>query len=58
MPKTVSVTVGCEGGFSEKEARAAADGGLISVNLGPRILRCETAPSYVLSAISYEYEMK
>lgn len=57
MPKTVSVTVGCEGGFSEKEARAAADGGLISVNLGPRILRCETAPAYALSALSYHFEL-
>ena len=57
-PKTVSVIVGCEGGFSEKEALDARDAGLIPVNLGPRILRCETAPSYVLSCISYALELK
>jgi 16S rRNA (uracil1498-N3)-methyltransferase len=56
-PRTVSVTVGCEGGFSAREANAAISGGLISVGLGPRILRCETAPSYALSALSYHFEI-
>ena len=56
-PRTVSVTVGCEGGFSEREAKAAISAGLISVGLGPRILRCETAPSYALSALSYHFEL-
>ncbi len=55
--KTVSVVVGCEGGFSKDEAERAVSSGLIPVNLGPRILRCETAPSYVLSAISYAFEL-
>lgn len=55
--RTVSVIVGCEGGFSEKEAEEARAAGLIPVNLGPRILRCETAPAYVLSAISYVLEL-
>ena len=55
--KTLSVIVGCEGGFSLEEAEKASRAGLISVNLGPRILRCETAPAYVLSAISYVFEL-
>lgn len=55
--RTISVTVGCEGGFSEKEAEQARTAGLKLVNLGPRILRCETAPSYVLSAISFVLEL-
>ena len=55
--KTVSVIVGCEGGFSEKEADEARAAGLTAVNLGPRILRCETAPDYVLSAISFVLEL-
>ena len=55
--KTVSVMVGSEGGFSEEEARAAAEAGMIPVGLGPRILRCETAPDYALSAISYRFEL-
>jgi len=56
-PKSISVIVGCEGGFSPDEAEEAKNAGLTSVNLGPRILRCETAPSYVLSAISYVFEL-
>ncbi len=55
--KTISVIVGSEGGFSKEESEAAAAAGLTPVNLGPRILRCETAPSYVLSAISYFKEL-
>ena len=55
--KEISVIVGCEGGFSEEEAEAARQAGCISVTLGKRILRCETAPSYVLSAISYRFEL-
>lgn len=57
LPKSCSVVVGCEGGFSLEEADEAVKGGLIPVNLGPRILRCETAPDYVLSAISYRFEL-
>ena len=57
-PKSISVMVGAEGGFSHEEAELAIERGCRSVSLGERILRCETAPSYVLSAISYEYEMR
>lgn len=56
-PKSISVIVGCEGGFSTSEAALAKSAGLRLVNLGPRILRCETAPSYVLSVISYMFEL-
>lgn len=55
--KSVSVTVGSEGGFSPEEAEYARNSGLISVSLGPRILRCETAPSYVLSSLSFFFEL-
>ena len=54
---SISVVVGAEGGFSPEEAGEAHDAGLVSVGLGPRILRCETAPLYALSALSYEYEL-
>ncbi len=56
--RRIGVVVGSEGGFSKDEAERAKDKGLKMANLGPRILRCETAPAYVLSAISYEYELK
>lgn len=54
---TVSVIVGCEGGFSLDEASAAIAAGLIPTGLGKRILRCETAPSYALSCLSYFFEL-
>ncbi len=54
---SISVVVGSEGGFSPKEAQDAISKGLIPVNLGPRILRCETAPMYALSAISFFFEL-
>lgn len=54
---SIAVIVGSEGGFSEKEASAAANVGLLSVGLGPRILRTETASSFALACISYEYEL-
>ena len=56
-PSTISVIVGSEGGFSPEEAETAREAGLTPVNLGPRILRCETAPMYALSAISYQLEL-
>ena len=55
--RSISVIVGCEGGFSPEEAELCREAGLVSVSLGNRILRCETAPSYVLSAISYRFEL-
>lgn len=56
-PKSIAVIVGSEGGFSTEEANQAISAGALSVSLGKRILRCETAPVFVLSAISYELEI-
>ena len=56
-PRSIAVIVGSEGGFSYDEIEAAKSRGITSVSLGERILRCETAPSFMLSAISYEYEL-
>ena len=53
----ISVIVGSEGGFSEKEAMHAKDKGFLLTGLGPRILRCETAPTFVLSCLSLYYEL-
>ena len=49
-----AVVTGPEGGFSEKEALLAQDAGLACVSIGPRILRCETAPVAAVCAIMYE----
>ena len=55
--KNIAVIIGSEGGFSLAEAEAAQKAGCHLVGLGKRILRCETAPLCVLSAISYEFEL-
>ena len=49
-----AVLSGPEGGFSPEEAAFAVGRGLPSVSIGPRILRCETAPLAALCAILYE----
>lgn len=54
----VAIFVGPEGGIDEAEVKYLESKGFISCGLGPRILRCETAPLYVLSAISFETELK
>lgn len=54
---SVSIMTGSEGGFSPGEAEVAAESGMIMCGLGRRILRCETAPVYVLSAVAYESEL-
>ena len=49
--RTFSVFTGPEGGFDPAEAEYAAEHGMLSVSLGPRILRCETAPICALTAV-------
>lgn len=49
-----SLVTGPEGGFSEREALAARAAGLHCVSIGPRILRCETAPVAALCAVMYQ----
>jgi 16S rRNA (uracil1498-N3)-methyltransferase len=49
---------GPEGGLSEQEIVRLTESGFVSCGLGPRILRTETAPLYVLSAISYHFELQ
>ena len=53
----IAVIIGAEGGFSAREADYIIEAGAKSVSLGKRILRCETAPTFVLSCIAYETEM-
>ncbi|UTE76391.1 16S rRNA (uracil(1498)-N(3))-methyltransferase [Rossellomorea sp. KS-H15a] len=55
--QSVLVVFGPEGGLSEKEIELLKSGGFLTCGLGPRILRTETAPLYVLSAISYQLEL-
>ena len=48
--KRIAIVTGSEGGFSVEEAAAAKAAGAVTVGLGPRILRCETAPLAALTA--------
>ncbi len=51
IPKTISVFIGSEGGFSIKEAQQAKEKGMIMTGLGRRILRTETASGFVLACL-------
>ena len=49
--KSVAFLVGPEGGIAEREAGMAMEKGVCLASLGPRILRTETAPLCVMSAV-------
>jgi 16S rRNA (uracil1498-N3)-methyltransferase len=50
-PLRIALVTGAEGGFAAEEAQAAEAAGAHCVGLGPRILRCETAPLAALAAV-------
>ena len=54
----VLILIGPEGGIDETEVEALIQAGFCPIGLGPRILRTETAPIYVLSAMSYVLEIE
>ncbi len=56
-PCEVAFFVGPEGGFSKNEVQSASEAGIEGVGLGNRILRTETASAFVLSALTYRYEL-
>lgn len=49
---------GPEGGLSETEVKRMQAQNVIAAGLGPRILRTETAPLYLLAAASYHFELE
>lgn len=55
--REVAVFVGPEGGFAPDEAEAARAAGAVSVSLGHRILRTESAAPFVLACLSLKWEM-
>ena len=54
-PRSVSVLIGPEGGFTHEEVETARSYGFHSLSLGPRIFRAETAPLVVLSILQAEW---
>lgn len=55
--ESLLILFGPEGGFSHSEIQLFENAAAKVCGLGPRILRAETAPLYVLSAISYQFEL-
>ena len=53
---SITLVVGPEGGFEQREVDNLVDNGFEVVSLGKRILRSETAPLFLLSIIGYMYE--
>ena len=56
-PLTSAIYIGPEGGYDTREVALAQSAGFPSVNLGRRILRCETASGFVLSCMTYAFEL-
>ncbi|KXG11332.1 16S rRNA (uracil(1498)-N(3))-methyltransferase [Anoxybacillus rupiensis] len=56
--QSMLVLFGPEGGLAEHEITKLQENGFFTCGLGPRILRTETAPLYVLAAASYEWELR
>lgn len=54
--KSILALFGPEGGFSESEVKLLKENGFISIGLGPRIMRTETAPLYFMASCSYQFE--
>ena len=52
--ETLSLFVGPEGGFNDAEIARARDLGVLTVSLGPRILRTETAGPVLAALALYE----
>jgi 16S rRNA (uracil1498-N3)-methyltransferase len=50
-PQPVIILVGPEGGFTPEEEAAAIEAGAISLSLGPRVLRTETAGLAALASL-------
>ncbi len=55
--KTIGIFIGPEGGFAEKEVKLVEEIGGMSISLGRRILRTETAGLTTLSILMYYLEI-
>lgn len=54
-PQSIALLIGPEGGLSEDEVTRAQNKGFKSMQLGPRVLRTETAPIAALSILQYQW---
>ena len=56
IPGSIAIVIGPEGGFEPVEAERIVNNGGVSVSLGKRILRTETAGMAMLAQIMYEFD--
>lgn len=54
-PETIALLIGPEGGFTEQEVELASRRDFTPLQLGPRVLRTETAPIAALSILQYRW---
>ncbi len=55
IQKRFTGVIGPEGGFADREIRALKDNGFITISLGNRILRAETAAIALVTLVQYEW---
>ncbi|MEE9566186.1 MAG: 16S rRNA (uracil(1498)-N(3))-methyltransferase [Desulfobacteria bacterium] len=53
--RSVLALIGPEGGFTPNEVQMALEGGFVSVSLGPRILKADTAVVAVCAVLQYAF---
>jgi 16S rRNA (uracil1498-N3)-methyltransferase len=54
-PASIAVLIGPEGGLSEREIETTIKYHFTALNLGPRILRTETAAIAALSVLQFQF---
>ena len=55
VPESAALLIGPEGGLTEAEVSAAAGHGFTPLQLGPRVLRTETAPVVALTVLAIQW---
>lgn len=55
QPKNVTIAIGAEGGFSDREIEAAIAENFLTMPLGPRVLRTETATVVALTLLQEKF---
>jgi len=56
-PQRLLAIFGPESGLTPQEVQQLQDSGVVAAGLGPRIMRAETAPLYLLSSVSFWCEL-
>src|SRR5690606_19726747 len=56
QPQALTIVVGPEGGFTDDEEALAQAHGMLTLSIGPRVLRTETAAIAALAALNALWE--